>query len=228
MGAFLAPSLVRLRAEINAAHPNRDKASDGWIGDPAHAGRVSDHNPDSITGVVRALDIDKDGMDPAEYRRVVLSDHRTEYFIQFGLIYSRRDGFRARIYTGPNRHDAHGHVSIRHGYQWEQDTAPWGYKQAAEREQPAPEPEKIDMSARIVKGDGKGKTPNGKFAWGDFQFVVRVDPTFEKGAVRSYLPAGPVQRALEQIQGGVDVVKQADLDKIPFVEGGEVPTSVTG
>jgi hypothetical protein len=48
-----------LRDQVNKRWPNRDKASDGSIGDSAHADRVSDHNPDS-KGVVHAIDIDED------------------------------------------------------------------------------------------------------------------------------------------------------------------------
>jgi hypothetical protein len=49
---------ARLRDQVNARWPKRDKRSDGWIGDPAHAARVSDHNPDRH-GVVHAIDIDE-------------------------------------------------------------------------------------------------------------------------------------------------------------------------
>src|ERR1044072_348893 len=126
--AYLALSLRRRRDEVNASPPNRDKSSDGWIGDAAHAARVSDHNPDlNSNGVVRALELDKDGMDKAELRRVVLRDGRTEYFIQDGLIYVRSNSFRPQRYNGTNPHTSHGHISIRHGAQWENDTRPWGY-----------------------------------------------------------------------------------------------------
>ncbi len=60
----LAYSLTTLRAECNAAAPNRRKHNDGDIGDAAHASRVSRHNP--YRGVVTALDITHDparGMD---------------------------------------------------------------------------------------------------------------------------------------------------------------------
>ena len=49
---------VRLRDQVNDKWPRRDKASDGWIGDRAHAARLSDHNPDA-KGVVHAIDIDE-------------------------------------------------------------------------------------------------------------------------------------------------------------------------
>ncbi|MGB4989147.1 MAG: hypothetical protein WBO10_07930, partial [Pyrinomonadaceae bacterium] len=60
----IAESLKKLREQINAEWPGRDKASDGGIGDAAHASRSSDHNPwvkDSRgQGVVTAIDIDED------------------------------------------------------------------------------------------------------------------------------------------------------------------------
>jgi hypothetical protein len=48
---------VRLRNQVDARFPKRDKRSDGWIGDKAHAERISDHNP--VEGVVYALDLDE-------------------------------------------------------------------------------------------------------------------------------------------------------------------------
>jgi hypothetical protein len=56
--ATLAPGALRLREQIDARWPGRDKASDGWIGDRAHAARISDHNPDK-RGIVHAIDIDE-------------------------------------------------------------------------------------------------------------------------------------------------------------------------
>ena len=48
----------RLRDQVDERFPKRDKRSDGWIGDPAHAARVSDHNPDRL-GLVHAIDLDE-------------------------------------------------------------------------------------------------------------------------------------------------------------------------
>lgn len=48
-----------MRDQINKRWPDRDKRSDGILGDLLHAARQSDHNPDS-QGFVHALDIDED------------------------------------------------------------------------------------------------------------------------------------------------------------------------
>jgi hypothetical protein len=55
----LARSLETLRHQVDQLAPNRDKDSDGWIGDTSHQARKSEHNPDA-NGVVRALDITND------------------------------------------------------------------------------------------------------------------------------------------------------------------------
>ena len=56
--ARLVKGGVRLRTQINLTWPNRDKRSDGWVGDRAHKARKSDHNEDK-NGWVHALDIDE-------------------------------------------------------------------------------------------------------------------------------------------------------------------------
>jgi hypothetical protein len=62
--ARLVAGGVTLRNQVNKRWPKRDKRSDGWIGDKAHAGRQSDHTSDS-RGLVHALDIDAD-LDPKD------------------------------------------------------------------------------------------------------------------------------------------------------------------
>jgi hypothetical protein len=56
--ATLCKGGATLRSQIDKRWPNRDKASDGWIGDSAHAARESDHNPNKA-GIVHAIDIDE-------------------------------------------------------------------------------------------------------------------------------------------------------------------------
>jgi hypothetical protein len=54
---------VTLRDQVNKRWVNRDKRSDGWIGDSDHQSRPSDHNPDK-NGWVHAIDIDHDFLGP--------------------------------------------------------------------------------------------------------------------------------------------------------------------
>ena len=60
MKPWLSLAAQELRDAINFAYPDRDKRSDGWIGDAKHRAEKSDHTPDAKTGCVRALDIDSD------------------------------------------------------------------------------------------------------------------------------------------------------------------------
>lgn len=121
---FLAPSLVALRNEVNAKYPNRDKSSDGWIGDASHAARASEHNPcwtctGKRYGIVQAIDIDNNGtlneITPLvkDVLAAAIGDDRVWYVIYARKIYSRTYGWAARAYTGSNPHDHHVHISIR-------------------------------------------------------------------------------------------------------------------
>ena len=117
-------SVDQLRKEVNKLWPKRDKRSDGIVGDIAHSNRVSDHNPDPRTGIVRAIDIDKDltvsdknaSWKLAEQlRKIAMNDGRIKYIIHMGQICSgtfpgRR--WRWRQYTGDNPHHHHIHVSF--------------------------------------------------------------------------------------------------------------------
>ena len=57
--AKLCKGGVTLRDQINRRWPNRQKDSDGWIGDEAHSLRISDHNPSGVGQIVRAIDVDE-------------------------------------------------------------------------------------------------------------------------------------------------------------------------
>lgn len=122
----LAESLKKLREQVNAAYPNRDKSSDGAIGDAAHASRSSDHNPwvkDSKgQGVVTAIDIDED-LSPSNtvmpmIQSIIASrDPRVKYIIYEGKMCSSypAQGFKAwtwRPYSGKNPHRHHAHISV--------------------------------------------------------------------------------------------------------------------
>ena len=121
----LAPSLAQLRREINTRWPNRDKSTDGTIGDTAHSSRASDHNPNS-RGSVNAIDVDKDGIDPTGLVGLAIKDPRVNYVIYNRQIWQRRHGFKPRPYSGINAHRQHVHVSILQSVAAEQSTTPWG------------------------------------------------------------------------------------------------------
>jgi len=115
----LSKSGIQLREQIDDCFPDRDRASDGWIGDSKHATRKSDHNPDA-QGWVRAIDIDSD-LDRAKGTSVYLADQlreyakstrRITYIIHMGKICSRKTFWRWVKYTGFNKHTAHIHVSF--------------------------------------------------------------------------------------------------------------------
>jgi hypothetical protein len=111
----------QLRLQIDDSYPDRDRTSDGWVGDVRHSARTSDHNPDS-KGIVRAIDIDRDlagkkKPDLMSYladqiRHAAKSDKRISYVIFQGKIASSRMGWRWRKYSGINPHNTHCHVSF--------------------------------------------------------------------------------------------------------------------
>jgi lysozyme family protein len=115
--ARIAKSLAVLRDQVNARWPNRSKVSDGWIGDPAHAARASDHNPNA-TGVVTALDITHDpahGVDAGKIAETLRQhkDPRIKYVISNSRIFSSKvSPWQWRPYTGANAHTKHVHVSV--------------------------------------------------------------------------------------------------------------------
>lgn len=123
---FLASSLVKLGTEIDRRWPNRDDSSDGAVGDTSHQARKSDHNPDwNAGGVVRAIDVDKDGINVSALLDAVIGDHRVWYVIWDRHIYSRTSNWEKRPYDGPNPHEHHIHISINHTRAAENDTSAW-------------------------------------------------------------------------------------------------------
>ena len=111
----------QLRQQIDDSYPDRDRTSDGVIGDARHSSRTSDHNPDA-KGIVRAIDIDRDlsgkkkpDLMPDladQIRHAAKSDKRIAYIIFAGKIASPRMGWRWRKYSGINPHDSHCHISF--------------------------------------------------------------------------------------------------------------------
>jgi len=117
----LSNAAEQLRSEINTKYPNRDKRSDGWIGDTAHNARKSDHNPDK-QGWVRAIDIDSDLVKGSSKESWLLAeqiktialkgDKRISYVIHQHRIASPRQNWAWRVYKGANPHVSHIHISF--------------------------------------------------------------------------------------------------------------------
>lgn len=120
----LNPELVKLRAQIDKAYPNRDTSWDGWIGDTAHSAKKSDHNPDE-NGIVNAIDITHDpenGCDAGKIAEALRlsKDPRLKYCIWNRRIFSSVvRPWVWRVYKGENPHDHHVHVSVGG------DAVPW-------------------------------------------------------------------------------------------------------
>jgi len=116
----LSKAAIQLREQFDDSFSDRDRTSDGWIGDARHSSRPSDHNPDA-QGWVRAIDIDADlskrkglASDVADQIRLAAraGDKRIAYVIFEGRIASRILGWRWRKYTGSNKHNHHIHISF--------------------------------------------------------------------------------------------------------------------
>lgn len=128
-------ALATMRAEVNAQYPKRDKGSDGTIGDPAHAARASDHNPDS-DGTVDAWDMDVEingvgkpySADVERIKRAFERHPSSKYWIHNDMISFRSEGWRAKSYayagTNRNRHNKHVHFNTRESH--EDSSQPFG------------------------------------------------------------------------------------------------------
>jgi hypothetical protein len=120
----LSKAAGQLREQIDDSFPDRDRASDGWIGDTRHSARKSDHNPDE-QGWVRAIDVDRDlfkGSKPDimpdlvdQLRRACKdkSGKRISYIIFDKRICSPILGWKWRKYKGSNPHTKHAHFSFK-------------------------------------------------------------------------------------------------------------------
>ena len=123
MKPWLSKAADTLRDQINETWLDRDKRSDGWIGDSKHALRTtkSDHNPRPDTGEVCALDIDaglsdEQGISYAladQLRLTAKKDKRISYIIFSKKICSSKSLWRWVKYRGINPHEKHIHISFK-------------------------------------------------------------------------------------------------------------------
>lgn len=186
--AVIAPVLGVGRAEVDAAHPGRDKRSDGWIGNKPHAATGAPENGGSRHNVnkrdrVDAWDCDTSGTpgNPVNWTRLLACWARhpsAQNFIHNRKIWSRSWGWTPKAYTGDSDHTEHAHVECRLLAAAEVDVRPWGYYTGTK---PVTVPVVVPTGSPQVKG-GMSKLP-----------VLRRNPRLWKGA------NGQLQRALRKL-----------------------------
>lgn len=143
--ATLIPCLVRLRTEFNQIAPERDKASDGWIGDATHQAETSDHNDDETGSVpihdadskheVHAIDVDNNLRESDLTMEKVVqfllgrcrsdAENRLRYIIYNRRIWSASSDWVQKTYTGVSPHTEHAHFSASYTTALEASTASW-------------------------------------------------------------------------------------------------------
>lgn len=135
----VANSLNVLLKQVNDLAPNRDKSSDGSIGDEHHATRSSDHNPwvtDGGIGVVTARDFTNDpahGMSSQALADALLAskDSRIKYVISNRRIASGTEqgnpAWVWRPYSGMNPHNHHCHISVKPDKAHYDNEEPWRF-----------------------------------------------------------------------------------------------------
>lgn len=126
-----APNVVSFFNAFNELAPERDKSSDGTIGDAAHWSRKSSHNPDDTPGSlseytdadsipeVRGADVDSDlrqsGLTMEMCVQALLDTpedlKRGKYIIFNRRIWSKSNSWKQQSYTGTDPHTGHLHFS---------------------------------------------------------------------------------------------------------------------
>jgi hypothetical protein len=113
----------QLREQFDDTYPDRDRTSDGWIADARHmSAGTSDHIPAAKSGLVHAIDVDRDVSGAAkpdlmpniadQLRVLAKTDKRIKYIIFESRITSAKSLWRWKPYTGANKHNHHCHISF--------------------------------------------------------------------------------------------------------------------
>jgi hypothetical protein len=203
--ARAARSLNVLLEQLNNHAPHRDKKSDGGIGDPAHAARLSDHNPVNNVFYARDYTHDPEGGLDCHWLAEMLRrfrDPRIKYVIWNERIWNPAISQSWRPATG---HTEHLHLSVNRGNG--DQAQPWQFYLA--HINPTPEE---DMSVIFAKGP-------------DAPLVCKVEfNTGESGVIayRTTIPNPNEPGYKLWLHSGHEVIvteTQADFDNIPYKPG---------
>ncbi|MCU1677147.1 MAG: Phage tail fiber protein [Frankiales bacterium] len=211
----VARSLLTLREEIDDRWPDRERQSDGTIGDESHQAKAnrSDHNPwvkdDNGVGVVRALDVDAGpGLFPNRSHDTVgdtvsevvrgagLNGHPAlgngAYVIYEGRIASAlsNPAWSWRKHDG-DAHESHPHISVGRNEAAFDSKAGWGIREHARVQTPATRtPLSTDFPTLHLGSSGEFVKLVQRFLWGSARAkTMPVYGTFEDttdSAVRAY------------------------------------------
>ena len=206
----VAKSLDLLLAEINTFASQRSKASDGAIGDAAHASRGSDHNPyikdKNGIGVVRARDFSHDpkgGFDSYIFAKALAKsgDPRIRYIISNGRIFTPSVSKDWRAYNGSNDHSHHAHVSVSESAQlydkaddWKWEDEYWKLKgrQPIGVQPPGERPAQTPVERAILRRGSKGAEVK------DLQNALKIKGDGDFGpATERAVKAFQLQRGIE-------------------------------
>jgi hypothetical protein len=220
---LLVPCLGQLRTELNRIAPNRDKSSDGTIGDSAHQGRVSDHNDDEVGRVpirdadsrheVHAIDLDTDLREPNLTMEMVVqhvlarcrsgAEKRLRYVIYNRRIWEASNGWRQRSYSGSSPHTEHAHFSASYVTRLEASTASWHLEDIPVALTDA---DKKWLAAQIDKAATSAAERVWKTKW-NINFAPGTTPyVAEAGSILAHVPGehARAEQALAEIDGKVD------------------------
>lgn len=192
-------SLLAAHTQADELAPGRnhgDPDSDGICGDPAHAARRSDHNPDP-RGIPHAVDVDDDpdkGFDVhahAEQVRLRVKNRTDDIWRVVTLIISNRryasrnTNWEWRPYDGINAHASHAHFSIAYTTFAENWTGSWWAG------------EEIDMAAAddIIKRIGEFEQDTRKLVTG------LIEKEVEEQAQKTRRVVLDLVEAIAKVQG---------------------------
>lgn len=229
----LAKSLETLRSQVNEKYPNRNKASDGTIGDAAHAGTISDHNPNSA-GVVTAIDLTHDpatldGNKLAQWL-VNSGDPRIKYIIWNRRIWQGN----WQPYYGDNPHDKHLHLSVSSNAASYDNQTKWklggSMEELADIRLSALNDvrEAVGLPRRTDTNSAEDILARVKFVTGDFKnFASRLGLTYPDGGANDALGKGPKDFAyyiVETAGKRIDKLKESagEFEKIGTINGKDV------